>query len=477
MGELLLKREDIEKIHETSLNILKNVGIRLYHDDLMSYISNFRGVKVNKNDKKVFFESEIIERSIKKAGKKFRLYGRDRNKSADFGYDKIVTSSSWGMPFEIDVIKNKKRLATIRDLNEAAILGDFLQDVDIVGAMFRPKEIPEYYRDVYEFGELIKKTGKPVSCWITNSRTFDYIIEIYNLFLGNSKDLEKYPPFFYEFENISPLVFMHDGVDILYNFAKNGMPVSVAPIPQPMATSPVTIAGSLALGNAELLAGLVLTQLIKPGLPFMYGLMCNVPDPITMVATFTGAPENALFSIVQGQIAHYYGFPIFMDNQINCANQVDYQAGLEFGINCFAALMLNADLYGHIGIVGADQGASLVKLIQDAEAVSYIKRIKQGFKIDQETLAYSVIKKVGIGGNFLLEEHTLEYLKNEYWRPTIFNRNLYTIWAKKGAKSLIDKSMEYKDYILKNHKADFVREDILKEIDKIVKHAREKLKE
>ena len=365
MGKILLSDNDIKKIHEASVEILEETGVRLYHNKLFEHMSNFKGIRTDKKNSILRFSRDIIENSIKKAGRSFILYGRDKLKKACFGYDKIVTSSSWGMPFKIDVIKNIKKPSNIQDLKKAAVVGDYLTDVDIVGAMFRINEAPEQYRDIYEYGELTKITSKPVSVWITNGETFKYIIEIYKLFLDTEKEIEKFPPFFYEFEPITPLTFQHDGVDILYNFAKLGIPVSSAPIPQPMSTGPVTIAGSLALGNAELLASLVMCQLIRPGLPFMYGLMANVPDPFSLVATFTGAPENVLFSIGQAQLAKFYDFPVFLDNQINCSNQIDYQTGAEFGINCMTALLLDADLYGHIGIVGPDQGASLLKLIVD----------------------------------------------------------------------------------------------------------------
>lgn len=475
MNNLLLTEEEIKEIHGTSLNILENIGIKLHHDELFEYISGFSGIKVDSKNKIVKFLPDIVDDSVKKAGKKFKVYGRDKGRSADFGYGKIITSSSWGMPFKIDIIQNKKIPASVVDLKNSAIVCDYLENIDIVGCMFRPSEIPEYYRDVYEYGEVVKKTTKPAGIYITNGDTFKYIMEIYKLFLESEEEIEKYPPFFYEFENISPLVFQHDGVDILYKCSKLGIPVNSAPIPQPMTTGPVTIAGCLALGNAEQLATVVLTQIIKPGLPFLCGLMANIPDPFSLVATFTGAPENVLLSIGEAQLAHYYGFPVFLDNQITCSNQVDYQMGAEFGINSLIGLVLDADLYGHIGIAGPDQGASIIKLILDEEAISYIKRIKEGFKIDKETLAYEIIKKVGIGGNFLLEDHTRKYMKSEFWTPKIFNRDSYTIWERKGNKTLIDKTVEYRDYILKNHEVKYVDKDIEKEIDKIVNSARKEL--
>ena len=475
MNNLLLRKEEIKKIHTTSVDILGSVGIKLQHDELFNYISNFNGVKVNGKKREVRFSPDIIEDSINKAKKKFKLYGRDKNKSADFGYGNIITSSSWGMPFKIDIAKNKKITALTADLINSAIVCDYLENIDIVGCMFRPNEIPSYYRDIYEYAETIKRTTKPVGVWIKDGITFKYIIEIYKLFLDDAKDVEKYPPFFYEFENISPLVFHHDGVDILYNCAKHCIPMGGCPIPQPMTTGPVTIAGSLALGNAEQLAALVLTQLVKPGLPYMFGLMANVPDPFTLVATFTGAPENVLLSIGEAQLAHYYGFPIFLANQITCSNQIDYQMGAEVGINSFACLILNADLYGHLGIVGPDQGASIIKLIIDEEAISYIKRIKEGFKVDDNTLASNVIKEVGIGGNFLLSDHTLKNMRSEYWVPKVFNRDSYTVWSDKGSKSLINRTIEYRDHILKNHRVEELNIDIIKEINKIVESAKRDL--
>lgn len=138
---------------------------------------------------------------------------------------------------------------------------------------------------------------------------------------------------------------------------------------------------------------------------------------------------------------------------------------------------MNADLYGHIGIVGADQGASLLKLILDAEAVSYLKRIKNGFKVNDETIGLDVIKDVGIGGNYLLEKHTIKHLKTDYWKPINFNRDSYSVWAGKQKKRLDEKCREYMEHILKNHEIDFIDKDIEKEIDKIVKSAKENLKE
>jgi len=475
MDGILLNKTEINKIHDSSINILDNIGIKLFHDELLEYISDFNGLKIDHKTRIVKFTPEIINSSIEKAGKKFKVYGRNRNKSADFGYNKIITSASWGMPFKIDVIKNRKIPASIVDLKDSAVVCDYLENIDIVGAMFRPSEIPEYYRDIYEYGEAIKITDKPVGIYMTNGDTFKYITEIYKLFLNDEKEIEKYPPFFYEFENISPLVFQHDGIDILYNCAKLGIPINNAPIPQPMTTGPATIAGCLALGNAEILASLVFTQLIRPGLPFLYGLMCNVPDPFTLIATFTGAPENVLLAIGQAQLASHYGFPIFLDNQITCSNQVDFQMGAEFGINSLVGLILNADLYGHIGIAGPDQGASIIKLIIDEETISYLKRIKRGFKVESDTLAYEVIEKVGIGGNFLMEEHTLKNIRSEYWIPKIFNRDSYTVWKNKGEKTLINKTAEYQKHILDNHLPEYVDKDIEKEIDKIINSAEKNL--
>ena len=139
------------------------------------------------------------------------------------------------------------------------------------------------------------------------------------------------------------------------------------------------------------------------------------------------------------QLAEHYGFTVFL-NQLTCSNLVDYQMGVELGINTL--FCLSGNFFGQLGEVGPDQGASLIKLILEDEAISYLKRIRESFKVNDDTLAYDVIEKVGIGGNFLTEEHTLKYVKSEYWRPKIFNRDSYTIWEKKGKRTAIDKAIE-----------------------------------
>ena len=113
MSKIFLNETEIRKIHETSIKILEKIGIKLLHERLLKHISDFNEIKIDWKNKIVKFTPQVIEESLKKAGKKFKVYGRNKNKSADFGYDKVITSSSWGMPFKIDVINNKKTFAGI----------------------------------------------------------------------------------------------------------------------------------------------------------------------------------------------------------------------------------------------------------------------------------------------------------------------------------------------------------------------------
>ena len=192
----LLSNDDLNKIHFTSLDILEKIGIKLQNDNLIKFLSNFNSIKIDHENKILKFSPELIEKSIKTATKKFKVYGRDKEKSADFGYDKVITSSSWGMPFVIDIQNNEKFFSGSKDIKEAVAVGDYLKYIDIVGILFRANEIPGYYRDVYEFGEAIKITN------FLHSKV-------------NSKKQKKLPPFLnfsdkYLFLvlNIPPFVFI-----------------------------------------------------------------------------------------------------------------------------------------------------------------------------------------------------------------------------------------------------------------------------
>jgi len=413
--------------------------------------------------------------SIEQAGKKYVLYGRDPQRTARFGYGDLVLMSSPGQYSWIDTDSGERRAATIRDAREAIKLGDALSNITIVGSMAQPEQVSQAWRDVYLTGELVKGTGKPTRCWVKNGRTAKYILQIYRTVAGGDAALREKPMVEAFLEPISPLQLPKDGLDIVKEFAQAGQPVSIGPMAMTSGTAPGTVAGTLAQENAEILAGVVVTQLFAPGTPITYGGIPHIMDPRTSICSF-GSPEQGLMAVAMVQMARHYGFPAYINVGLTDAKVPDAQAGVEKGTSLLAGALAGADTFGHCGICGTDHAGSLVWLYLDNEVMEYVRRIVRGFEVNADTLATEVVRQVGPGGNFLAEEHTVEHFRKELWLPgTAWTRESWDAWAGGGKRSMAERIKDEVKRILDSHKPEPLQPETAKQVDSIVKAAKREL--
>ncbi|GAI89599.1 unnamed protein product, partial [marine sediment metagenome] len=261
----------------------------------------------------------------------------------------------------IDETTGKRRPGTLDDSRTAIFIGNALEGIDIVGAFVLPAEIPSKVRDIHLYAELIKNTGKPCFTWINNGKTARYIIEMFKLIAGGEKKLRNKPMVEAFVEPISPLQFSKEGLEILIEFAKSGLPIGFGPMAMTMATAPATLSGTIAQENAEILAGIVISQLLSPGLPVTYWGIPHIMDPATGNISF-GSPEQGLMAVAITQIAKWYGFPVGVNVGLTDSNLADTQNGLERGMTLLLGTLAGADIFGHMGIIGADQGANVAEL-------------------------------------------------------------------------------------------------------------------
>lgn len=465
----ILDSEDITKIHNTSMRILKEVGVRINHEKILNLFSD-GGALVNRYTKIVKIPENLVLDSIAKGTKKHIIYGRDPNKKARFGYNDPIFMSSSGQYLWADLTKKKRRQPVLEDTRRAILMGDALENIDIVGALAVPSDLPPQVRDIHLYAELIKNTAKPGSAWLSNGKTAKYVIEMFKVLAGGEKELRNRPMIEAFVAPISPLQFTREGLEILIEFAKIGLPVGFGPMAMAIATAPATLAGTIAQENAEILAGVVISQLLFPSLPVTYWGIPHVMDPSTGNIS-GGSPEQGLMAVAIAQLAKHYDFPVGLNVGLTDAKIPDAQAGLEKGMTLLLGALSGADIYGHMGISGLDQAASLPQLIIDNEMAGYLRRVLKSFEINEDTLAFEVIKRVGVGGQFLVDEHTLRHYRDELWFPQIFDRANWDAWMEKGGKSLLELSIEMEEAILKKHRCEPLDQDIRKEIDRIVRKA------
>ncbi len=470
----ILTREQMEMVHEASLRILAEVGVHIPHDDMRQRFGE-AGAGVDEATGMVRIPAKLVEDSLAQAGKSFAIYGRDRSRKAVFGKGKRNYNSIAGEALWIDDTTGERRWATLDDVVRAARLGDALPDLTIVGAMADPHELPVSYRCVEVAAALLRNTTKPIGLWYHDRASARFLNELFVALAGSEEEATAYPVTYPFLEPISPLRFPHHGIDLLYETARLNLPVPIGPMVQAGMSGPVTLAGTVAQESAEILAGVCITQLIRPGMPVCYGGIAHAFDMRTTQMIFCG-PEQALMAIALTQMGKQrYGLPVYINVGLTDSKTVDAQAGMETGITLVCGALAGADIFGHLGICGVDQATSLDMLVMQHELIGFVERIMRGMQVDEEALAVEVVKEVGSGGSFIAYDHTLAHYREELWFPRLLDRRFYDAWAESGGSTMGERCHREKERLLAEHQVEPLPDHIEKELQRITAAARKHL--
>ena len=288
---------------------------------------------------------------------------------------------------------------------------------------------------------------------------------------GDEKRAAEFPlcgPFL---EPISPLRFPFNGIDLLYETARLNLPVPIGPMAQMGLSAPCSIAGTMAVENAEILAGVCITQLIRPGMPVCYGGICHAFDMSTTQMIFCG-PEQAIFAVAMTQMGKHHGLPVYIDVGLTDSKRPDAQVGMEAGITLALGAAAGADIFGHMGICGVDQASSLDMLVLRDEIVGYVESTMRVVDFSDEALGLDIIEEVGPGGKFIDSMYTAEHFRQELWFPRLLDRAYYQAWLDAGAQSVEDCCIAQARKILADHQPEPLPADIEKAIAEIVATAK-----
>jgi trimethylamine--corrinoid protein Co-methyltransferase len=460
----ILSGNDIQGIHGASLAILRNTGVLIHHEEVLRLLGE-TGAQVDRHRQIARFPEKLVMDCVARAGKRYVLHGRNPARVGRFGYGDLNQMSSPGQYGWIDSETQAHRTATLEDTRAAIKLGDALPNLTIVGAMGQPGEVSEKCREVVLTAELLKGSSKPTRTWVYNRATARYVLEMYRAIAGGDAALRQRPMTEAFLEPISPLQMPRDGLEVVMEYVRSGQPVSVGPMSMTSGTGPGTLAGTLAQENAEILAGVVITQALGPGTPMMYGGIPHILDPRTSICSF-GSPEQGLMAVAMVQMGRFYGFPVYINVGLTDAKTLDVQAGIEKGATLMIGALAGADTFGHTGICGTDHGASLEWLAIDDETMAYVKRMVRGFEVSPEKLAAEVVNAVGPGGNYLAEDHTLAHYRQELWAPdATWTREAYATWAAGGRRTMGERVRARVRDILEKHKVEPLDDALARELD------------
>jgi trimethylamine--corrinoid protein Co-methyltransferase len=455
-----------------SLEILEEVGINVFEERALKTLDD-AGAEVNYQTKHVNVPQHIIQEAIGKAPKRITLYGRDPTESSyrlEVEDRKVYPTLTSGATSVIDLETGQVRKPVLKDIADIARLQDAL-GWPTVGTGMMPTDVRPSIWSLYGFEALLNNSEK--HCWHICPENGEVAKDVFKMgaaAVGGEEELKRKPIFTSSAMVTSPLIYSKGIAEVLVDYAKWGIPITVGGMPLAGATGPVTLAGTLALQNSEFLAGLVIAELVNPGTPVFYEQAGTIMD-MRAATVSLGCPELGIVAAASAQMARYYGVPSDVNAGWTDSKTCDIQAGYEKAESALIAAMAGANVLMGWGMVENALTCSFDATVIDIEIISTVARIIRGVDVSDETLAVDVIKEIGPGGNFLRHKHTRDFLTKEHFIPEFSDRFKRETWEKKGRKDAMKLAHEKAMQILKTHCPKPLEKDVKDHLRKVIKEA------
>ena len=455
----LMSKHELEAIDSASLNVLSNVGVKFSNKEALDALEGI-GAKIDRKTMTARFSKTVLKQALRHVPKQVTLCGRNSGHDIELMKGQVHFCPSGCGIFVYDNDTRERRTATKADAMQFASVADALPNYDLVQVEIMPSDAPPQVADLYRFLAGLTNSSKHISNVISPGATAETarsVMQMATVVAGGQDELKKRPIISVHQEPISPLQYDENGLSVLIEYAKGCIPISLYSLSMGGATAPITIAGQLVVINAEILAGIALIQAINPGCPVLYGASASVIDVMTG-ALAMGAPERALIMVGVINVARFYGFPSMPAALNTEASMPGSQAAFEKLTSTLPLVLAGADVIFGGGTFDSANTYSLDQLVIDDEMCGAMLRVAKGFKAGHEELAESVIKEVGIGGQFLSQGHTLKHIKAERWFPSLYKRmkKSETGWSLEaiGKNDLAVAAKNKVDEILKTHKTE-----------------------
>ena len=435
--------ERVREIHRNSMEILATTGVRFHHPDAVKVLTE-HGVRVE--DNVAFFTEDQIMEWVKKAPATAPVYADDSR------YDLVIGSGkSWNAPCA-GATKIMEADGHVRQAN----LSDIVKMIKIFegnpnysfngGTPCQPEEIPAPIAPVLLHYMAMNLTKK--SLW-TATGTYDQMEAIMQMAMTrygiSEEEMKEKPRVFTMVNTNTPLQFDVNMTETLFTYLKYRQPVAITSAAMGGTTAPVTLAGELSVINAEVIAAIALAQMYAPGAPVLYGSQSTSSD-LSTCSIAIGSPEGALCYKYAKKMAEFYGIPCRAGGALSDAKTLNAQAGYESMLTYLACREAGVDVICQsAGIMDGYLAVSYEKMMVDFEVIAFVNKYTSDFVVDEDMLALETIQDVGPAGQYLLEEHTLEFCREELCTPMISVRgpksNALTAFDENIARQ-IDKHLE-----------------------------------
>jgi trimethylamine--corrinoid protein Co-methyltransferase len=470
----LVSEADILQLHETTMKLLSDIGIATTSERFRSFMFD-HGCK-EKNGR-VLFPQAVIDKALKTVPHTWEMSGRDGKHVIEWGRNKAYGQVCIGMPSMMDLDTGLRRDTLLKDLNDFTRLTDALDYINITSCVF-PRDVPQAGIVTLETASLLRNSTKPFKLCLESHDEWQYIYEVLLAVAGNEKNLKEKGLGYYEVSPLSPMNWGKGPAEAAMDVVEAGLPLGIDPAPIMGATSPITLAGTVAQHMAEMMIGVITSQLIAPGSrvavsPRSGGLM----DMRTGVALWA-IPEMGLGGGLNIQLAKHYGLAAGSGCYTGASKCADAQSAAEHLYNALVPALIGIDVCGSAGSVDNALIGSYEMLVIDDELSSIVQWTIKGIDVNEDTLALSVIEDViNNQGNFLEQKHTRKHMRSgkEIWKPIINQRQTYEEWEINGQQRLEDIAKAKAKKLLATHQVEPLSPEVDSEVDKIIARAQKEL--
>jgi len=473
-GYRLLSTDQIERIHAATLELLETVGVNIGHPGARGMLAE-AGCTVQ-NDGTVLIPGQLVADAIQSAPSAVIIYNRHGDEALRLEDRRLHFGLGTDLANIYDLETGRLRKSTLKDVQTAVRIADALPEIDFIASYAIPNDSPPNLLYLDAFKSSLEHSTKPIFFSAGGLEDIRLIQEMAAAVAGGSDHLRRKPFLIHYSEPLSPLMHSAGAVEKLLFCADHHIPVTYTPGMMSGATGPVTLAGALAMGNAEALSGLVMHQLRSKGAPIISGIGVAVMDMARATCIY-GCPEYRLILSACADLYHHYGVPVWGTAGVTDANCLDLQAGMEWGNSLLLNAMAGVNLIHDVGYMGQGLVGHPAALVVCDEIISYTRRFMRGFELDDDHFSLDTIREVGAGGSFLSAPQTARLLRSEHWYPNLCNRDSIGSWQENGSQDMAARAVEKARDILSRHAPEALSESVKKELIRIRIHAEKHLKD
>ncbi len=463
----LMSETERAAVHEAALEVMENPGIRVHSDSARRALQG-AGAEVDERRHDVRFPPGLVASLMKSAPRDVILAGRTEEFDLPFnGTHYYMTTDACGIAVWDEATKSRRK-PLLEDVRRTALLADALPLVSLYTPMVVASDVPERTHVVNGVRVAMENTAKHIESESTsNAAEAEAEVGMAAAVVGSADELLGRHYLSAVTCTVSPLILDAAATDAAMVFAEHHVPIHCMSMAHAGVSAPITLAGDLVVNHAETLALMCAAQAKSPGAPVMYGSCLSQMDPRTG-AYQGGSAESLLLCAGTIEMAKHLHVPISAGGFGSSAKIPGLQASIEGALSAMIQGMVGAELVNGIGEADGSTVLSYEQFMLDYDTFGMAMRMNQGLEVTPETLAVDLIRKVGIGGNYLAQMHTIKHMR-EIFLPQLWDTNPYEDWVKKGKKDPMVLAREKAEAILAAHKPEPLESSTAKQLAAIAK--------